>query len=109
MLAVSHGGRQDDAKPSQEPRIDVNGARIAAAPDAAPLAKMPPPEASLSGTAPPGMGSGPLRPRWRRVLGWAFSAACVLGVALFGAGLVQFADSLPRPRPSSIAADAVVV
>ncbi|MFI5013996.1 MAG: YdcF family protein [Hyphomicrobiales bacterium] len=49
------------------------------------------------------------RLRWGRAAGRALSLACVLGLTLFGVGLVQFADELPRPKPSTVTADAVVV
>jgi uncharacterized SAM-binding protein YcdF (DUF218 family) len=60
-----------------------------------------------------GANAAPARPkerrRWTRFIGLAFGAAAVAGAALFGMGLVRFADSLPRPRLSSTPADAVVV
>ena len=47
--------------------------------------------------------------RWTRFAGLAAGAVCVVAVAMFGAGLVHFADALPRPRLSAAPADAVVV
>jgi uncharacterized SAM-binding protein YcdF (DUF218 family) len=44
-----------------------------------------------------------------RLAGRTLSVACVIGVALFVAGLVQFADALPHPRLAPGPADAVVV
>jgi uncharacterized SAM-binding protein YcdF (DUF218 family) len=69
--------------------------------------------------------SAPRPPRWGRALGRAlgrgfgralgrglgrvFGIACVIGLALFVVGLVQFAEKLPRPKLSNVTADAVVV
>jgi uncharacterized SAM-binding protein YcdF (DUF218 family) len=71
----------------------VNGARIATGHEV------------ISARAPK---PGP-RLRWTRALGRALSVASILGLALFGAGLVQFADALPHPKAAIVAADAVVV
>ena len=54
--------------------------------------------------AAPGQGR-----RWRRALGRALSAAFVIGVAWFVAGLVRFADALPHRAAVPGSADAVVV
>jgi len=75
-----------------EPRMN------ASAPPAPRLSPLPAEAASLSS-----------RMRWSRHAGQALAIACVIGLALFGAGFVRFADALPRPRSSSVSADAVVV
>ncbi len=49
------------------------------------------------------------RRRWSRVAGRALSIAFVVGIAVFGAGLVEFASALPHGVASPRAADAVVV
>ncbi|MBV8766542.1 MAG: YdcF family protein [Hyphomicrobiales bacterium] len=49
------------------------------------------------------------RSRWRRHAVRALVLSALLAIALFGAGLVRFAATLPRPRPSTMTADAVVV
>ncbi|MBV8962119.1 MAG: YdcF family protein [Hyphomicrobiales bacterium] len=49
------------------------------------------------------------RLHWSRHVARALIIACLIGSAFFGAGLVRFAEALPRPRPSSVTADAVVV
>jgi uncharacterized SAM-binding protein YcdF (DUF218 family) len=54
--------------------------------------------------SPPGT-----RLRWSRRAGRALSVFSIVAVALFGAGLVRFAEALPRPKPSNLTADAVVV
>jgi len=46
---------------------------------------------------------------WRRLAGRALSIACVITIALFIAGLVEFAAAIPHPRLIPEAADAVVV
>ena len=67
--------------------------------------------ASATGLAPsPGRTpSSGRRARWSRHAGLAFVLFCLIGLLLFGAGLVRFAEALPRPQPSSVTADAVVV
>jgi uncharacterized SAM-binding protein YcdF (DUF218 family) len=47
--------------------------------------------------------------RWGRLAGRALSVVCVIGIAFFVAGLVQFAAALPHPRLAPGPADAVVV
>lgn len=63
--------------------------------------------ASAPGVAPlAGQGA---RLRWSRHAGRALVLSALVGIALFGAGLVRFAETLPRPRPPTTPADAVVV
>jgi uncharacterized SAM-binding protein YcdF (DUF218 family) len=57
--------------------------------------------------SPRGLTAGPRR--WPRILGRLFSLALVAGVALFGAGLAQFADTIPRAAAVPPNADAIVV
>jgi uncharacterized SAM-binding protein YcdF (DUF218 family) len=49
------------------------------------------------------------RLRWSRHAGRALVLSCLIGIALFGAGLVRFAKALPRPQVSNVTADAVAV
>ena len=54
--------------------------------------------------------SAPGSRRWlARVVGRALSVAFIIGIALFGAGLVEFAARLPRGNASPGPADAIVV
>jgi uncharacterized SAM-binding protein YcdF (DUF218 family) len=47
--------------------------------------------------------------RWSRHAVRALVLSSLIGIAVFGAGLVRFAETLPRPRASITTADAVVV
>jgi uncharacterized SAM-binding protein YcdF (DUF218 family) len=77
--------------------MSVNGAHIAAG------------QALISRPASAARSRGRLARALRRASGRALSVAFVVGIALFGAGLVHFADALPHGATTPGVADAVVV